>query len=284
MLAGVFSHFFRAMRWKMLIKPMGYTPSNRNITMAVFIGFFANLALPRLGEVSKCGALAKYEKIPMNKMIGTVITERGIDLITFVGLFLITVLYNFNKIGAYFQTKVTTPLSEEISALQNPHVLIYTGLALLLITIIIIYYYRNRFSQKSINIKINQLIKGLFEGIKSLSKIKNPFLFILYTSLIWIFYWLMTQVVFMSLAETINLDYGVGLVALMFGSVGLIVVQGGIGIYPAIIAETLFLYHIPETTGYALGWLLWSGQTLLIIVLGTISFGLLPVLNRKKSN
>lgn len=282
MLAGLFSHFFRALRWKMLLKPLGYNPSNKNMTMAVFIGFLANLALPRLGEVSKCGAIAKYEKIPINKVLGTVITERGIDLITFVGLFLITVFTNFKKLGNYFDIKIIAPIAKKISSLQNPNLIIYSVLAVIIIGFIILYRFRDRFSHKNFYIKTKEILKGFLEGVKSLTKIEKPFFFILYTTLIWLCYWLMTQVVFFSLAETIGLDYGVGLVALMFGSVGLLVVQGGIGIYPAIIAETLFLYSVPQTTGYALGWLLWSGQTLLVVILGAVSLGLFPILNRKR--
>ena len=280
MLVGVVSHFIRAMRWKMLLKPMGYNPSNKNITMAVFIGYLANLALPRLGEVTRCGTLTRYEKVPFQKGFGTVITERALDMLTFILLFIITVAIHFEKIKDYLYIRVLTPLEDKLATLQHTNYIIYIIVALLIGLSIYMYRIRNRFEHLFIYIKFREVVKGLFEGIKSLLKMERPWLFILYTLLIWGTYWLMTHVIFMSMDETMHLGLNASLVVLMFGSIGIIVVQGGIGIYPAIVAETLILYNIPEVNGYALGWLLWSAQQIIIILIGSLSFGLLPVLNK----
>jgi len=280
MLVGVVSHFIRAMRWKMLLKPMGYNPSNKNITMAVFIGYLANLALPRLGEVTRCGTLTRYEKVPFQKGFGTVITERALDMLTFILLFIITVAIHFEKIKDYLYIRVLTPLEDKLATLQHTNYIIYIIIALLIGLSIYMYRIRNRFEHLFIYIKFREVVKGLFEGIKSLLKMERPWLFILYTLLIWGTYWLMTHVIFMSMAETMHLGLNASLVVLMFGSIGIIVVQGGIGIYPAIVAETLILYNIPEVNGYALGWLLWSAQQIIIILIGSMSFGLLPILNK----
>ncbi len=280
MVVGFASHFIRAMRWKMLLKPMGYNPSNKNITMAVFIGYLANLALPRLGEVTRCGTLTRYEKVPFQKGFGTVITERALDMITFIILFIITVAIHFEKIKDYLYIRVLTPLEDKLATLQHTNYIIYLFIAILIGSAIYMYTIRNRFEHLFIYIKFREIAKGLFEGIKSLLKMERPWLFILYTLLIWGTYWLMTHVVFMSMQETMHLGFNASLVVLMFGSIGIIVVQGGIGIYPAIVAETLVLYNIPEVNGYALGWLLWSAQQIIIILIGSLSFGLLPILNK----
>lgn len=282
MVVGIFSHYIRAMRWKMLFKPMGYHPSNKNMIMAVFIAYLANLALPRLGEVSRCGTLTRYEKIPFQKGIGTVITERALDMITFIFLFLITVAIHFNKLQNYLNERVLTPLNDKLDTLQHANFIFFIIIALLIGGIIYLYKIRNRFEHLYIYIKFREILKGLLEGIKSLLKMERPWLFILYTLLIWGSYWLMTHVVFMSMDETANLGFNASLVVLMFGSIGIILVQGGIGLYPAIVAETLVLYNIPEVNGYALGWLLWSAQQLIIIAIGSLSFGLLPLLNKSK--
>ncbi len=121
-----------------------------------------------------------------------------------------------------------------------------------------------------------------FEGIKSLVKIKKPLWFIFHTVFIWVAYLFMSWLVFFSIPETQNLGLDVGLAVLVFGSIGIIVIQGGIGIYPWIVAEILVIFSIPETKGYTMGWLLWTGQTLMIIVAGIISMILLPLINNKK--
>ena len=282
MIVGIASHVFRSLRWKMLLKPMGYNPKNLNIIMAVFIGYLANLALPRLGEVSKCGALSRYEKIPINKSIGTVITERAIDLLTLIILFSITIAVNFERLQYYMNEKIVDPVASKIESLQNPNIVFYIVGFFILLMIILLYRIRKRYQHNFLYIKIKEMAKGFLEGLSSLKNMEKPWLFVLYTVLIWVSYWMMTHVVFYSLTDTSVLNLNASLIVLMFGSIGIIVVQGGIGIYPAIVAETLVLYNIPPSSGYAMGWLLWTAQQLMIVVLGTASFGLLPVINKKK--
>lgn len=280
MVVGIASHVFRSLRWKMLLKPMGYNPSNMNVIMAVFIGYLANLALPRLGEVSKCGALTRYEKIPMNKSIGTVITERAIDFLTLVILFTITIIINFNRLQHYVNERIFDPLQQKLDTLPNPNIVFYVIVIVFIMLLIMLYRIRKRYQHNYLYIKIRELIRGLFEGIGSLKNMEKPWLFVLYTALIWLSYWMMTHVVFYALTETAGLNLNASLIVLMFGSIGIIVVQGGIGIYPAIVAETLVLYNIAPSPGYAMGWLLWTAQQLMVVVIGSASFALLPVLNQ----
>jgi len=282
MIVGIASHVFRSLRWKMLLKPMGYEPKTINIIMAVFIGYLANLALPRLGEVSRCGALAKYEKIPMSKSFGTVITERAIDLLTLVLAFAVTIIMNFERLNQYFTLKILNPLQYKIESLPNPDVVFYIITGIIIALLIALFRIRKRFQHTFLYIKFKELVRGFWEGLISLKNMEKPWLFILYTLSIWASYWMMTHVVFYSLQETSGLNLDASLITLMFGSIGIIVVQGGIGIYPAIVAETLALYNIAPSPGYAMGWLLWTAQQLMIVVLGSASFGLLPVLNKKK--
>ena len=138
---------------------------------------------------------------------------------------------------------------------------------------------RNRFF-----LKIKSLAIGFLEGIRSVVKVRNMWLFIAYSLSIWLLYLLMAYLVFFSFPESSHLGLDAGLAALVFGTIGIIIVQGGIGIYPAIVAETLFLYAVETTKGYALGWLIWSSQTLTIILLGALSMILLPILTKEKKN
>ena len=125
---------------------------------------------------------------------------------------------------------------------------------------------------------------GFFEGMQSLVKIKKLWLFIFYSLAIWGLYLMMAYFVFFSMPETAGLGIDAGLATLVFGTIGIMLVQGGIGIYPVIVAETLLLYSVESTKGYALGWLIWSSQTITIILLGSVSLILLPLLNKKTAH
>lgn len=280
-LIGILSHVVRAFRWKILIEPMGYTPKNSNTFFAVMIGYLANMALPRLGEVTRCGILNKYEKIPINKSIGTVIVERSIDMVVFILLFTINLLLFFNKLGKYVDEKVYRPLSEKMNFSEEASLFLYIFLVILLLMVGLFYLFRKRIIHLKVYQKAREVLVGLWHGLWAVTKIKKPFMFIFQSLFIWVLYFLMIYVCFFSLPETSHLGVGAALSMLIFGSIGIMVVQGGIGIYPAIIAETLVLYNITNTTGYALGWLTWSAQTLMIVIAGFASLILLPILNKK---
>ena len=282
---GILSHIFRTLRWKILMEPMGYHPSTKNVFMAVMIGYLANLAVPRLGEVSRCGILTRYEKIPFNKSFGTVITERVIDMLTFVLIFFLMIFTQSSRIQSYIEQKVYAPLENKLNfELIGQHYLLYVILGFAIAGIFAIILVHRRFKHSKIYLKFYNLFLGLLEGMKSLTRIKKPFMFVAYTIGIWVMYLLMAYVVFFSLPETSMLRLDAGLAVLIFGSVGIMLVQGGIGIYPAIVAETLFLWDIPETKGYAMGWLIWASQTLMILIAGIFSLILLPVLNKSKDD
>ena len=282
---GILSHFFRTLRWKILMEPMGYHPSTGNVFMAVMIGYLANLALPRLGEVSRCGILTRYEKIPFNKSFGTVITERAIDMLTFLLILFLMIFTQSGRIHNYIEQKIYVPLENKFNfELIGHNYLLYLALGFALVGIIALILIHRKFRHSKIYQKFYYLFLGLLEGMKSLTRIKKPLLFVAYTIGIWIMYLLMAYVVFFSLPETAMLGLDAGLAVLIFGSVGIMVVQGGIGIYPAIVAETLFLWDVPETKGYAMGWLIWASQTLMIIIAGIFSLILLPLLNKSKND
>ncbi len=280
-LLGILSHFSRSLRWKILLEPLGYKPRTSNVFMAVMIGYLANLALPRLGEVSRCGILTRYEKIPFNKSFGTVITERVIDMLMFILLFLLMIFTLSGKLHIYLEQKIYGPLQQKFSFVANPDIYLIIILAAMALSgIIMALVIHKRFKHSNIYKKFYNLFTGFMEGIRSLTRIKKPFQFIMHTFLIWLLYLLMAYIVFFSLEDTSHLGLDAGLAVLNFGSIGIMIVQGGIGIYPAIVAETLFIYAIPSTTGYAMGWLIWASQTIMIIVAGVISLLLLPVFNK----
>lgn len=282
LITGLLSVYFRAARWKMLIKPLGYSPSIWNLNFSVLIAYLSNLALPRLGEVTRCGVLAKYEKIPFQKGFGTVITERIVDVITMAIIMGITITVEFNQVSDFFSNRVIAPMIKKFD-IEISDFIIFGGIAIF-VCIALLIIFRKRLLNLSIAQKIKEIIRGFGEGVRSISQLKQPVMFVVYTVLIWVMYFSMTYIVFFALPETSQLSLGAGLAALSFGGIAMVISQGGIGAYPFFIMETLLLYGISSTAGYAMGWIIWSSQTLMIILGGFVSLILLPLVNKNKKN
>ena len=270
-LLGICSHLIRSLRWILFFEPMGYKPSFKNTFYAVMVGYFANLGFPRLGEVTRCGLLAKYEKIPFNKSLGTVITERAIDMIIFILLFLLMILTQIGTIHSYLDINIYPKLQGKFSnPFSSP--LIMVGLTgFFLFFLILFFLFRKRISHSKFYAKVLNMVLGFWEGLRSLSQIRKPFLFIFYTIAIWCLYFLMMYLCFLCFPQTSELGLGAGLSALVLGSIGIMITPGGIGLYPAIVQETLMLYGVTNTTGLALGWISWTAQTVMILFVGGIS-------------
>lgn len=281
---GVLSHFVRAMRWKMLIETMGYKPRNSNMFFAVMIGYFANLALPRLGEVSRCTILTKYENVPFQKSFGTVITERVLDMMVFILLFFINLALQAELLSGYIDEKIYKPLQAKLNLSYD----LSGAFSIIMISFIVVFgivflVFRKKIMVNKFYKKIRIMAYGFIEGLKSLVKVRNQWLFFFYTFSIWALYLVMAYIVFFSIPASSGVGIDAGLAVLVFGTVGFMVVQGGIGIYPAIVAETLVLYGVASEQGYALGWLIWSSQNLSIVIVGILSLILLPILNNRKN-
>lgn len=265
---GILSHILRAVRWMMFMEPMGYDPKLKNAFYSVMIGYLANLAFPRLGEVTRCGILAKYEKIPFNRSLGTVITERAIDLLIFFLLFALMIVTQIGTISEYLNETIYPKLVEKFGAIHYSRILWLTAGGFFALILFLLWIFRKWLQKFKLYQSIRGLVTGFWEGLKSLTLIKRPWLFIVYSFAIWILYFLMLYVCFFCFPATSGLSLGAGLSALVLGSVGIMITPGGIGLYPALIQETLKLYGIALVTGLALGWIVWTTQTLMILVLG----------------
>jgi glycosyltransferase 2 family protein len=278
-LLGIISHISRAMRWLLLVKPMGYHPRLSNSFFAVMIGYLANMAFPRLGEVSRCAVISKYEKIPLEKVFGTVMAERVIDMIILLLLLLVVVMTQINILWDFVNDKLLNPLIAKLSATSPLLILV---LFLLIIVFAIAAFFLLQKFMKSFFIKIKALVAGFAEGFTAVIKLKNKFAFIFHTVLIWSMYFLMLYVCFFSLEATSSVSLAGVLACFVLGSIGIVAVQGGIGAYQYIITQTLLLYGIAAPIGFALGWIAWTGQVVMILFAGFLSLLLLPLMNKKQ--
>lgn len=273
----VLSHYLRALRWKMLIKPLGKTPGTLNVFLAVLTGFFFNLLFPRLGEVMKCTLLGKYEKIPVDKLIGTMVAERVLDLICLVLVILLAISTQIDLVGGYAKELFDQILSKFNA---SPTAILLMILFILFLAVIFyIIYIKTRNSL--LLIKIKNWIKGIVEGLVSVRHVENKPMFIVDTLAIWFLYLASIRIGFYAMQDLIQLGWVPSLSILTFGSFAMIATQGGIGAYQFAVQKTLLLYGIKEVSGLAFGWLLWSVQTVMLFITGPTSLLLLFTLNKK---
>lgn len=274
------SHIIRTLRWRLLMEPMGYNPGFFNSFFAVMIGYLANLAVPRLGEVMKCTLLAKYEKVPLEKVLGTIVAERAFDVISLLIVFLLALLLQFEVVTGSYQNIVT--MRAQADAGESYTAWIVGGIVLLLLIFVGWVFYTGR--GKALITKIKNIGKGILEGLLTSRKLKHKKLFFAYTIGIWLLYIVGTWMGLYATQGTDHLSFSVAVSALAFASIGMIITPGGIGAYAFLLAKVLEQNGIDYTLGVANGTLQWFAQVLIVVVVGGISLLVLPFYNKKRSN
>jgi glycosyltransferase 2 family protein len=273
-MVGVLSIVFRAIRWQILIEPLGKKPRFSNTFLSIFIGYGVNFFTPRLGELARCGILSKYEDIPTDKLAGTMIAERLFDVICLLLLIATTLITEYTTVMDYFLTLVNDKLGK--------NGLPILGLVLLVGSITVFVVVKKILQSKTEN-KFTLIIKNLVEGVMSVFKMKNRVQFIIQTILIWGCYWAMTYLGFLALQQTSHLNLGAGFSVLTFGSLGFLFPFGGAGAYQLIVSNVLTqLYKIPSTYSTIYGLVSWALQNGILLVGAFIAFITFPIINSKK--
>ncbi|WP_081208515.1 lysylphosphatidylglycerol synthase transmembrane domain-containing protein [Salegentibacter sediminis] len=267
---GTLSHMSRAYRWQYMLEPMGYKPRFANSFMAVMAGYLANFGIPRSGEVLRAATLSSYEKVPFEKAFGTIISERIADIVIMLAIMGFTLILQTEHLLTYFKANQINPL-----------VTIAILFVLLLAGIGFIWLIKR--SNLPFLIKIRKMAQGLIEGMRSIFRMKQKWAFLFHTLFIWLMYILMFYVISFSVPEMVPPELGMMLAAFVVGSLAISATNGGIGVYPVAIGAILVLFGISKQSGEAFGWLTWGTQTLLVLVLGALSFIILPLFNRKNN-
>lgn len=268
MTLGLLSNLSRAYRWKYLLAPMGYTVRFPNSIMAIFITYLANYGIPRSGEVLRAAVLTNYEGVPFQKSFGTIIAERMADFIILLSIVGVTFLIQFDFIFGLLE-----------KSFQPKKLIIFGAIASLLCVLLFLYLKK---SQSKIALKVRNFVTGLLEGILSIFKMKHKWAFIFHTLFIWVMYVLMFYVTTLAVDELNGVSIGAILIAFIAGSFTIAATNGGIFVYPLAIGAAFSLFDIPENPSIAFGWIIWASQTLVIIILGSLSFLCLPLYNRKQ--
>ncbi len=270
---SLIAFFARAYRWNVLLKPLGYELKTGRTTLAVMVGYLANLAIPRLGEITRCGVLNRNDKVAIAHGFGSVVAERIVDLLTLFLLIFISLIVEYDRITSF--------LSDAYAGLNLPSYVLYIFIIFVLAGLgFLIYVIKRRNKMKG---KFAELIKSFVDGLLSLGKIQNVTGFLVSTLLIWLSYYFMSYIIVFALPETATLDFGAGFLLLVTGGIALsIPVQSGFGTYHGMVAGMLLLYGIDKTTGLFFATLMHTSQIVSIAIFGTVALVISGILRRKE--
>ncbi len=273
LILGIISHLSRAYRWKFTLNALGHEPKFLNSFYSVMIGYMMNLLVPRMGEISRCVYFSRYEKISFEKSLGTVIAERIADVIILLLLITITLILQFKLLFSLIEDSLVG------QAIQNPLIAV-----LIVVVLIVIVYLGIQFVKKSnwgVIVKVRGFLLGLLEGLQSILKMKKKLAFLFHTFVIWALYIAMFWVCFYSMPGIDAVPISGIMAGFVVGGIAVATTNGGLGAYPAGIMAILALYGVDETLGGAFGWVVWSSQTLMLLIVGLVSMLLINLYNRK---
>jgi glycosyltransferase 2 family protein len=281
MLIFVLSNVIRALRWRMMFNAIDYYPKFYNLLGSIFINYFANLGIPRSGEVIRGTVISQYEEIPLEKALGTIVADRILDAIMF-GLFLIASLFLGGSVYIAYLNK-NAKLDEKISAMTAQPLLIGGLIILPLLSLLLVWKKREMLIDSPFGRKLWSIIKGFGEGLQSVKDVSNMPLFIFYTVAIWACFYIMLHVMFFAFAPTAGLGPIAALIVFVFGSLGMLIpTPGGMGAYHFLISEGLQLNGLNGVDGFTFANILFfSIQVTITIICGILALVALPLLNKK---
>lgn len=268
LIISILGYWSRAYRWKYALNHLGYQTKFHNNFFTVCVSYLVNLTIPRSGEITRAALIKKYEEVPFDKAFGTIVAERIVDLLIFLLFVIVGFVSQFDTLYRFLKTK-NISFDTILTA-------IFAMIVLFIIFIWIWIYAEWKIIQK-----LKQKLSGLLEGIFSIYKMKDRWKYVLHSFFIWFAYLMMFYVTIFALSETATIGFNIVLMGFIFGSLAVGFSNGGLGAYPLSIALIFSLYGISNDIGTAFGWLVWTSQTLFTIVMGLLSYLLLPLLKSK---
>ncbi|MDN4165721.1 lysylphosphatidylglycerol synthase transmembrane domain-containing protein [Cytophagales bacterium LB-30] len=282
-LISILTNYLRAIRWNLLMEPLGYSLSGFRTFLALMVGYFSNIFVPRLGEITRCGILYRTDRVPVAQSFGTVVVERVIDVVSLLIVIGLSLLVEFDKLYGF----VAPYFADKLQLLKNPLFLTLAGIAALVLLIgawLFFKLFKKKLLQYTLIQKVYALFQQIVEGLLSIKDLKHPILFILTTIAIWVLYYFMAYVIVFSLEATSHLSWLAGVSILVMGAIGMAApVQGGIGAYHILVSSVLVLYGVAKEDGLVYATLIHSSQALTLLVLGAISFFISLIIENKNT-
>jgi uncharacterized protein (TIRG00374 family) len=272
---ALLSHISRAIRWKILIEPMGYHPKTSTTFYAVMSGYLLNTFVPRAGEVLKCTLLSRSDKIPITKLIGTILVERAFDLFCYILFIAITILIQIKQVSSFISKKFLQMKGNDNG--MSIWIKLVVIAAVVFLGIYFVKWIFKRFAHHRHIITLKGFHIGLTEGFSAIARLKKRKWFIFHTVFIWTMYLLEIYIGFSALSATSHLGITEACSVLSLATLGMIVSPGGIGAFPLAVQEVLLIYHVDNVS---FGWIIWGVSTGIILIGGLISLGLLLYRNK----
>ena len=278
---GMLSHISRTIRWQMILNSDGSKVGFVNTLLAVLNGYFANIAFPRLGEVTRCAIVSKYEKQNFSKVLGTMVSERLVDVVMLALFTILAVALQSTEIKEFIGSN--PDIGKNLDKYTTiPMLILYFILAIIGI-IFLIQIIRGKLDNIKIFKKLNEFIKGFWKGFISLKNVKKPILFIFHSIFIWTMYFLMLYVCFFAFDGFEDLGILVALILFVAGSFGMLApAPNGIGAYHFMVIQTLIIYGIAQEKAAAFALTVHGIQTIILVLAGFVSFILVPIVNKDK--
>lgn len=279
---GLIGYLLRAWRWNLMLAPMGYRPGFIRTFMALMIGYLANLAFPRLGEVARCGVLKRSSGVPVSTSLGTVLAERAIDLIMLLIIVATALFLEIDRLEGFLAELFTA------DGRELPSSALWAWLAAAVFVLVglgwwIFNTYKHRLQENALYQKVIKFSRDLLAGVLSVRKVEHPLGFWGSTVAIWLMYYLMTYIILFSLPQTAGIDLMAGLSILAMGGIGMAApVQGGLGTYHLLVSGVLMVYGASKNAAVLLAFLLHTSQTILVIILGIIALLGIFLISRNK--
>ena len=267
---GALSHISRSYRWKFLIEPLGYKLGFINSVLTVFSAYLINYTVPRAGDIARGTMISKYENIPFEKAIGTIVAERAVDVLCILIIIVIGLILEFDKIS--------NKLIDFVEKSDFSTVLFYILIVVIVTTTFYLIIKRFKFYKK-----IKSFLSGLIDGITIIFKMKKRNQFIFHSIFIWLMYVLMFYFTSKAFVDLNQITFFQLTISFTLAALSIMLSNGGIGIYPLAVEESLGWYGIQSATGLAFGWVMWLSQTLMVVIFGGLSLFILPFINRNKT-
>ena len=266
MICGAFAIVSRGLRWGFLIESLGYKASNKNCIHTVSIGYLTNILIPRAGEISRCTSLQQAENIPFNKLFGTIVLERLIDLLILIILICVAFFYKFDEISSFFENVLGS------SSKENSNNTLLIILCVFSITLLFSQLFKKKLSKFGFFKKTQNILEGLKDGLTSFNNLKEKKPFIIHTIFIWLMYIIMTFICFFAIEETEHLNILDGIYITIIGGLGMVVPsQGGIGSYHLAVKLGLSGIGIAMQPALLFAFAVHTAQTLMTIIFGLFS-------------
>ena len=281
LLAFVVSNVSRTYKWKMLLQPMGYSPRSINCFLSILVSYFANLGLPRMGEVVRAGVLSKYERIPAEKVMGTIVVDRIVDILCLLLAFGLALLFESDKIIGFLTENRANEVEEEIAGFP------WKWWGILIIVVlgsVLLYVFRRRLAGSKLFKKASKIFLGFWEGIKSVRQLDRPGLFVFHSLTIWVLFFVMTWLGFQAFGPTEHLDLRAALLVFVFGTLGMVIPSpGGMGTFHFLVITALTLFYgIKGDDAFSVANIIFFlVQIGCNSLLGILALVLLPIINQK---